>query len=69
MRWVRESAGSYQLGDTRLERLNSGELGSWVLFTPWGAYGFDTMRDARSAYEVAYDEHERTGVWPSLIGG
>jgi len=27
------------------------------------------MRDARSAYEVAYDEHERTGVWPPIVGG
>ena len=69
MRWVRESAGSYRTEGVQLDKLNSGELGTWVLFTPWVAYGFDTMRDARSAYEVAYDEHERTGVWPPLIGG
>ena len=69
VRWVRERAGSYQLEGVSLERLNSGELGAWILFTPWGVYGFDTMRGARSAYGVAYDEHERTGVWPPLIGG
>jgi len=69
VRWALERAGSYQFDGVSLERLNSGELGTWVLFTPWGAYGFDTMRDARSAYELAYYFHARTGEWPPLIGG
>ena len=69
VRWVRESAGSYRTDGASLDKLNSGELGTWVLFTPWGAFGFDTMRDARLVYGLVYAEHERTGVWPPIIGG
>ena len=69
--WRRACAGAYELGDPHrvsVERLNSGELGTWILFTRWGVYGFGTLSAARTSYEAAYDEFCRTGCWPPFEG-
>jgi hypothetical protein len=67
-KWHRMVAGVYEFGDARVEKLNSGELGTWILLTPWACYGYSTLAEAKGAYEAAHDEHELTGIWPPITG-